>query len=283
MNILDKWEHKYRRFGIPNLTLIMVVCYTLGFLLNRTAPSLLEWLTLEPSMILRGQIWRLITWVLIPQSSSSFLMMILVLIAFYSLGNVLERNWGDFRYTLFIGTGILFTVIGAFLLYFVLGADSRLMLGGIFSTYYISMSVFLAFAISYSDMSVMLWFVLPIKVKYVAFVTVAILAYDAFTDIRMGAWFLIIPMVASLLNVIILFIMTRNLNRVNPKEIRRRQEFKRAVSQGQARRENITKHKCAICGRTELDDPSLEFRFCSRCNGNYEYCQDHLFTHQHVK
>ena len=91
--------------------------------------------------------------------------------------------------------------------------------------------------------------------------------------------------VASLLNFVIYFLGTRDIHRYNPKEVHRRNEFRRAMEPKSRAGQNgaITKHKCAICGRTELDDPNLEFRFCSKCNGNYEYCQDHLFTHTHVK
>ena len=89
-----------------------------------------------------------------------------------------------------------------------------------------------------------------------------------------------------LANVLVFFLMTRKGKRGSFQQNRRRKEFKKAVSRGEAEYRNpngITKHKCALCGRTEKDDPNLEFRFCSRCNGNYEYCQDHLFTHEHVK
>ena len=95
---------------------------------------------------------------------------------------------------------------------------------------------------------------------------------------------------AALLNFIIFFLGTRNLNRYNPKEIHRRNQFKRAMGEsktvpfpGGSKSGEVTKHKCAVCGRTEKDDPNLEFRFCSKCNGNYEYCQDHLYTHIHKK
>ena len=94
-----------------------------------------------------------------------------------------------------------------------------------------------------------------------------------------------VPIVASLLNFVLFFFSTKNMHRYNPKEVHRRREFKKAVAQSRVNPAagGVTKHKCAICGRTEKDDPNLEFRFCSKCNGNYEYCQDHLFTHQHVK
>lgn len=86
-------------------------------------------------------------------------------------------------------------------------------------------------------------------------------------------------MAASLFNFVVFWITSKNHIHMSPKQVKRRQEFRREVK----RNTGVTKHKCAICGRTELDSPDLEFRFCSKCNGNYEYCQEHLFTHQHVK
>ena len=177
-----------------------------------------------------------------------------------------------------------FTIIGAFILYFLLGGN--VLVGSVFSTYYISLSTFLAYAMCYPDMSVLLMFIIPVKMKWMAVFYVVIVAYEMIQYIMAGAWYLVIPIVASLLNFIIFYFGSKDFSRYNPKEVHRRNEFRRAMeprgrtgSGGGA----LTKHKCAICGRTELDDPNLEFRFCSRCNGNYEYCQDHLFTHTHVK
>jgi hypothetical protein len=243
-------------------------------------------LTLNVYKILHGQIWRLVTWIIYPPSSSNILLFVISVIFFYyPVGNALERTWGAFRYNLYILSGMVFTVIGAFILYFITGGILDYYGINVFSTYYISMSVFLAFATMYPDMQIMLWFVIPIKMKWMAIVYVAILVYDMITDIRSGWWFMIVPVLASLLNFILFFLGTRDTQRYNPKEIHRRQQFKKAMNPGKVtpHGSTITKHKCAICGRTEQDDPNLEFRFCSRCNGNYEYCQDHLFTHTHVQ
>ncbi len=98
---------------------------------------------------------------------------------------------------------------------------------------------------------------------------------------------MIVPVFASLLNFVIYFFLIQDMSRYNPKEMKRRRDFRKAmeptsrVQAGGAK--SVTKHKCAICGQTEEDDPNLEFRFCSKCNGNYEYCQNHLFTHKHVQ
>ena len=279
MKLFNKLERKFGRFGIPHLTNYIIGCYILGYVIALMRSDFLSYLTLEPAWILRGQIWRLITWVLIPPESLS-VFTIIMLLFYYSLGTTLERTWGTFRYTLYIFSGLIFTILGAFFLYFIMGGNVT-GIGNFFSTYYVSMSIFLAFAVSYPNMRVLLYFVIPIKMKWMAFVYAAMILYDIFNYVRMGLWPMAVPIVASLLNFVILFFSTRDIGRYRPKEVRRRQNFKKAVNPSKVT--TITKHKCAVCGRTERDGENLEFRFCSKCNGNYEYCQDHLYTHEHVK
>ena len=285
MKFIDKLERKFGRFGIPNLTIYMIVCYVIGYALMIVNPGILNWLSLEPAYILRGQVWRLVTWVLYPPSTSGVLWFaIAVLFFYYPIGTSLERTIGTFKYTLYILSGVIFTILGAFIPYFLLGGN--VLVGNVFSTYYISLSTFLAYAMCYPDMQVLLMFIIPVKMKWMAIFYVVIVVYEMIQYIMAGAWYLVIPIVASLLNFIIFYFGTKDFSRYNPKEVHRRNEFRRAMEpQGRMKSGSgsVTKHKCAICGRTELDDPNLEFRFCSRCNGNYEYCQDHLFTHTHVK
>lgn len=285
MKFMNKLERKFGRFGIPNLTIYMIVCYVIGYALMIVNPGILNWLSLEPAYILRGQVWRLVTWVLYPPSTSGVLWFaIAVLFFYYPIGTSLERTIGTFKYTLYILSGVIFTILGAFILYFLLGGN--VLVGNVFSTYYISLSTFLAYAMCYPDMQVLLMFIIPVKMKWMAIFYVVIVVYEMIQYVMAGAWYLVIPIVASLLNFIIFYFGTKDFSRYNPKEIHRRNEFRRAMEpQGRMKSGSgsVTKHKCAICGRTELDDPNLEFRFCSRCNGNYEYCQDHLFTHTHVK
>lgn len=285
MKFIDKLERKFGRFGIPNLTIYMIVCYVIGYALMIVNPGILNWLSLEPAYILRGQVWRLVTWVLYPPSTSGVLWFaIAVLFFYYPIGTSLERTIGTFKYTLYILSGVIFTILGAFILYFLLGGN--VLVGNVFSTYYISLSTFLAYAMCYPDMQVLLMFIIPVKMKWMAIFYVVIVVYEMIQYIMAGVWYLVIPIVASLLNFIIFYFGTKDFSRYNPKEVHRRNEFRRAMEpQGRMKSGSgsVTKHKCAICGRTELDDPNLEFRFCSRCNGNYEYCQDHLFTHTHVK
>ena len=200
----------------------------------------------------------------------------------FSLGTALERTWGSFRYNVYFFSGLLFTVLAVFGLYafyyFGYGVEVALSTVSLVSTNYITMSIFLAFAAIYPDMEVLLYFILPIKMKWMALVYVVMAAYyfvrgGIGTRVAIGA---------SLLNFIIFFLSSRNMRRFGPGERARKAKFKRQ-SAPHMKYANGAKHRCAVCGRTELDDPCLEFRFCSKCNGNYEYCQDHLFTHEHVK
>ena len=280
MNFLNKMERKFGRFAIRNLTKYIIGCYIIGYILMYmqalTRVDLMGYLYLSPYHILHFQIWRLVSWILIPPSSSNILFVVIMLLFYYSLGSALERTWGAFRYNVYIISGMIFTVIGAFILYFIMGTASVLY-APVFSTYYINLSIFLAFALSYPDMQVLFMMIIPIKIKWLAWLDAVYILYD----LVRGSWAIRTVIIASLLNFIIFFLSTRNFNRISPKEVRRRQQFQKAVHPKMA--PGITKHKCAVCGRTEEDGDDLEFRFCSKCNGNYEYCQDHLFTHQHIK
>ena len=281
MNWLDKLERKFGRYAIPNLTVYLLVGYVIGFGIVNLMPNMITWLTLEPGLILRGQIWRIISWVLIPPTSNLISIVFLVLL-YYSLGSALEHTWGTFRYNVYIFSGILFTVIAVFGLcgyfYFRYGVEIPLSSVGLVSTNYVTMSIFLAFAAIYPDMEVLLYFIIPIKMKWMAIVYAVMAVYYFVT----GSIVERVAIGASLLNFVIFFLSSRNMRRFGPREQARKAKFRRQ-SAPHMKYANGAKHRCAVCGRTELDDPCLEFRFCSKCNGNYEYCQDHLFTHEHVK
>ena len=173
-------------------------------------------------------------------------------------------------------------MIAVFILYgvffFLYGTEVSLSSIGLVSTNYITMSIFLAFAAIYPDMEVMLYFVLPIKMKWMAIVY-AVMALYYFI---IGGIVSRVAIAASLLNFVIFFLSSRNMRRFGPREQARKAKFKKQ-SRPHMTYAGGARHRCAVCGRTELDDPNLEFRFCSKCRGNYEYCQDHLFTHEHVK
>ncbi|HIS27134.1 MAG TPA: hypothetical protein IAA57_09620 [Candidatus Pullilachnospira intestinigallinarum] len=277
MDLLTRLERKFGRYALSNLSLYIVITYAAGYILSLTSSGLLSYLTLEPYYILRGQVWRLVSWLLIPPGRLN-IFTIITLLFYYSVGNTLERTWGAFRYNVYIFSGILMTIVGSFLLYFLYGG--RVLMGAAFSTYYISMSIFLAFAATYPNMQVFLYGLIPLKVKWLGYLDGILLI----VELIQGGWASRVVIICSLLNFIVFFLSSGSMRRFRPGEIRRKQQFRKAVHRSQVRPDGtVTKHKCAICGRTEKDGDHLEFRFCSKCNGNYEYCQDHLFTHTHVK
>lgn len=276
MKYLNKMERKFGRYAIHNLSAYIIALYVAGYLLYFLAPAAFRYLTLEPYYILRGQVWRLVTWVLIPPESPG-IFTIIMLFFYYSLGTNLERTWGAFRYNVYIFMGLISTVLGAFILYAILGGGG-LFGNSLFSTYYINMSIFLAFAASYPNMEVMLYFFIPIKIKYMGILYGFFIVYSFIKN----GWVGKVAIIASLLNFIVYFLMTRDFRRVSPREIKRKQDFRRQVKMTRPGNPNQPMHRCAVCGRTEFDGDDLEFRYCSKCDGNYEYCQDHLFTHEHI-
>lgn len=284
MNFLNKMERKIGKYAIPNLMIYLIAAYCIGFVIYTVNPNFMLMLTLSPYHILHGQVWRLITWILMPTDTRVFSLLIMALL-YYQLGSALERSWGTFRFTVYIFGGMLFTVIGAFILYGIYAAAGTGSLETIslissltFTTNYINLTIFLAFAVMYPEMQILLFFIIPVKMKWMAVVYAVLIAIN----LILTSWGGRIAIIMSILNFLIFFLSTRNYRRVSPKEIHRKQVFKAQMREPR-RGSMVTKHKCAVCGRTELDDPNLEFRFCSKCDGNYEYCQDHLFTHQHIK
>lgn len=122
MNFLNKMERRFGRYALTNLSLYIVLTYAAGYLLYMITPQVLTYMTLEPAMILRGQVWRIVSWLLIPPSTQNIFFILITLMFYYSIGTSLERTWGAFRYNVYIFSGILMTIIGAFILNFVLAA-----------------------------------------------------------------------------------------------------------------------------------------------------------------
>ena len=291
---MDKFERKYGRFAIRNLSLILIIVYAIGYLIAMSplAGTIISFISLNPYLILKGQIWRIFTWVLIPPGSFSLLTLI-TLYFYYSIGTTLEHTWGTFRYNVYIFSGILFTVLGSFisLLFFyiygrIIGVDGMLYAYQVFmlnpvSTYYISMSIFLAFAATFPNAGVLLFFIIPVKMKWLGILDGVFLLISFIT----GSIIDKIVIFTSMLNFIIFYVSQRRLIHTSPK-FRYQQAKRRKQYQSDIKKEmdpTVPKHKCAICGKNEIDFPDTEFRFCSKCNGNYEYCSDHLFTHKHIE
>lgn len=293
MNQQNRLRRKLEKYAIPNLTLYLIICYGIGYLMQFLVPAGYQYLMLDPFLVLKGQVWRLVTWILIPPDSSNIFFVLITLYLYYSLGGLLERIWGTYKYNVYLFSGLLFTILGAFVLYgysVLMGAQPTMYTGlyllnngsavyfGQFSTYYINMSIFLACAASIPDVQVLLMFLFPIKVKWLGIVYGIILLVNCIQG-GIATWIVVI---FSLLNFLVFFLRSKGKMHLSVGQIKRQQEFHQKMrAAGQTK--GITRHKCAVCGRTELDGDDLEFRFCSKCNGNYEYCQYHLFTHEHVK
>jgi len=292
---LNKLERKYGKYAISNLTLYLIIGYVIGYVVSVISPDLLVALQFNPYAIIHGQVWRIFTWLLLIPRDTNIIFVAIMLFFYYQLGNALENTWGTFKYNVYIFSGILFTIFGAIITYFgiimvgkgqltqadyqILPSYAGQLVGAAVSTYYITTSIFLAFAAIYPDMQVMLYFVIPLKIKWLGI----LYAIGIGVDIVFSPWPVKAVIIFSLLNFLVFFFTTRNYARINPSNIKRKQEYRKKIREAHKNTtyENGARHKCAICGRTELDDPNLTFRYCSKCSGGREYCQDHLFTHEH--
>ncbi len=296
MNKIGKFEKRFGKYAIHRLPLYLIIGYAFGYLITFVGQSdvagfsIIDYINLNPYAILHGEVWRLFTWIIVPPSSFSIFTLIM-LYFYYSIGTSLERVWGAFRFNLYIFSGMLFTVIGAFLLYFAIQAgvfgqysNTAESFGSIlsyyFSTYYVNLSIILAFAATFPEVQILLMMIFPIKIKWLGVAYGAMQVYTIISAIINGDFITVTVILVSLLNFMIFFFMIRKRSSVSLKQRKRSHDFHKKM---QASSPNTPKHKCVVCGRTELDGENLVFRYCSKCNGNFEYCQDHIFTHEHVK
>ncbi len=291
--MIEKLERKFGKYAIPNLMYYIIILYGVGWVLQVFAAGFYEaYLSLDPTLILKGQIWRLVTFLVYPPSTDIFYFL-LGMYLYYSIGKTLEYQWGPFRFNLYFFTGVVLHIIAAFVCCYIFRAN----LGVMFGTYYLNMSLFFAYAATYPDATFLLFFIIPIKAKWLGIINgvyfgLTILAgfFTRFFSLSMLMGLAQAGIIAhpaysvmalvSLGNFLLFFFGMRNMRRYSPKAVYRRKRYTQSVQKGQRA---VNTHKCAICGRTEKDGENLEFRFCSKCKGNYEYCQDHLFTHEHVK
>ncbi|CRZ33748.1 hypothetical protein DFR55_1037 [Herbinix hemicellulosilytica] len=290
MRFLQRLERKFGRYAVPNLMKYVILLYAVGILIFSASPYAYLFLGLEVDQVLKGQVWRLVTFLIPYNRFGDIFFVFLKAYVFYMIGNALENAWGTFKLNLYFFSAVIFNILAAFIVY---GIFRLNILGNFLMVVYspldiIYSSMFFAFAATYPNMQFLLYFIIPIKAKYLAWFNGAFYIYEIYKLIRVGFYLGIIPIVVSLLNFIIFFLGTRNYRRISPRELERKANFRRQVKEGlrynsTGRQTVITRHKCAVCGRTELDDDDLEFRFCSKCDGNYEYCMEHLFTHEHVK
>ncbi len=311
MKLLYKLEKKFGRFAVTNLSTKICILFCISYGLWMVVPEFYEKLIFDVTFIFGGhQYWRIFTWIFtIPGEISVFTFLMLFIYA--SIGNNVERNVGTFLYNIYI-FGLIFFITAA---QFVSGLISYLQTPEIYEqlfeltksygevlynqqllavmsnmgpTYMISLSVFLGFALIYSDAIMLFMFVIPIKAGWFAVADIGYLVYLFATESNIIFRSVIL---AVLLNFFIFYLILKNYRsfrrfHANTDQLKKRKQFRRSLREQElkySQYSDITRHKCAICGKSERDGDSLEFRFCSKCNGNYEYCNEHLFTHEHVK
>lgn len=289
MNWIQKLQRRFGRFAIPNLMMYIIGLNIAGFMLISIQPQLYyNYLQLSIPAVLQGQVWRLVTFLLEPASSSAFSMFFFCLL-YYTIGMALENTWGTFRFNLYYFSGVIFHIIAAFLVYLIWHYDMQLNL------MYLNTTLFLAFGAEFPDYEIYPIFFLPIRVKikwlallegfFLAATIVSGLLTVLFTPALIGTSSSVPSALAaliSIINFILYFVSSGRFSRYSPVQMKRRADYQRKVKMAAPLRKGGTRHRCAICGRTENDGEDLEFRFCSKCDGAYEYCQDHLYTHKHV-
>jgi membrane associated rhomboid family serine protease len=257
MSWLDKLERRIGFIAIPGLIRIVVAFNALVFLLVRLNPDFGLMLNLDPVRIRHGEVWRLVTYIFLPQTFSFWIIFVLMFMWF--IGEGLERSWGAFRLTLFYFIGMIGTTVAAFLF------------GSNFSNAMLNASLFFAFARFFPDEMIYIFFILPVKIKWLAWVSAAILIFGFVT----GPMSYRMALVVALSNYLIFFgpeIIHDARNRRGVANRRQRFEIEQ-------REQEEPLHRCALCGATELTNPSLEFRVSS--NGE-EYCMEHLPQAQNV-
>ena len=283
-NRFDRFCFNHRDKGISNLMLYIALGNALVYLMSlidRTN-TLYYILCFDRQAILQGQVWRLLTYAL-TFDSGNILYTAIALICYYSLGRAIENAWGTLKFNLFYLTGILMMDIYC------------MIFGGYATADYLNLSLFLAYATMYPDAQFLLLFIIPVKAWIFALLDLALVVigllgnpfpYNLFSVISLANYFLFFG--KDVLNVVPVSwrMNTRRLfKKGSPKQKAKTIPYPNAGSYQAtvATPKAPYTHKCTVCGRTDLTNPELEFRYCSRCKGYFCYCQDHINNHNHVE
>lgn len=271
---IDLFCYKHPRFGIPNLMIYIVIANVVVWLFSMmdTTYTLINLLTFSPALILRGQVWRLVTFIFIPESSG--LLALIFFYFYYFIGKTLEDQWGTARFNIYFFTGVLLTIVYGFIIYLITGISYSI------GAQYIYLSMFFSFATLFPDLRVLLFFIIPIKMKWLAIVDAVIFAVGIVST----------PFPHNLLPVVavlnyLLFCGDELFGYIRPRARSQRKaatNFKREIHR--IKYEEKTRdysRRCEVCGRTDVSHPELEFRFCSRCTGYHCFCIDHINAHRH--
>ena len=287
-----------------DLTKGIIAVFILGYIMQVFFPDMTDKLSLNFDMVSRGEVWRIFSWIILAPTKFD-LLTFLMLYFFASIGKVLELRWGYVRYNLYVFGGLFIMVLAGLLSYLLLiyvpsvgefisgdGASAGYIVSYFVRTYPLILSMMLAYAVEFPNEKLLIWFIIPVSFKVIAIFYSLYLCYVVITDLMrcLGGemYYLIdlIMMLASFANFLVFFFIYRKKRhlKLTPEQTQMRKEFRENMKE--VMRENAvmkSRHRCEICGRTELDDPDLEFRFCSSCEGSHEYCMDHLKNHEHIK
>ena len=272
---IDRFCALHPKLAIPGLMRYIVGANAVLFVLSLFAsPGTLNFLAMDARSVLHGEVWRIVTYVLLPDGGGIFLLISLMF--YYWLGETLERMWGSAKFTFYYVSGVLLTAAGYLLAYAIDGLSYPF-----WGASYVNMAMFFAYALSFPDAMVRLYFLIPIKMKWLAILDAVYFAAGVFQYARAGLWGMALMPVIAILNFFIFFSPDFHRRadqiryRVRPEAV----QFRRAVKE--QKRQKGYNHKCEVCGRTDAEFPDLEFRYCSRCQGYHCFCQDHIFSHTH--
>jgi hypothetical protein len=260
MSLLDKLERRFGRFAVPHVTVGLIACQVVVYALAYAKPEMVRPLELWPELVLEGQVWRVITFLMLPPFSHPILAFFFWYLL-YLMGESLELFWGTFRYNVYLLIGLVATVGVSFI------QPNMPATNGFFQG-----SVFLAFAFLNPDFELYVFFILPVRIKWFALVT---WLYYGFTLI-FGSWLERLLVLAAVSNFL-LFFAADIVERI--KTGRRRMAYQ---AKQFTQREKPYFHRCVICGITDRSHPQMEFRYCSKCDGTQGYCMDHLHDHAHI-
>ncbi|HIR32410.1 MAG TPA: rhomboid family intramembrane serine protease [Candidatus Faecousia faecavium] len=280
----DLFCYRNRNKGIPNLMLYIVLGTAVVYVMSQMSrnPFLYNLLYFDRELILRGQVWRLITYPL-TYNAGSLLLTAISLFCYYSLGRAMENIWGTLRFNLFYLTGVVMMDVYC------------MIFGGYASVTYLNLSLFLSYATLYPDSQFLLFFIIPIRAWIFALFDLAIVLidlvslpfpYNLFSVISLANYFLFFG--KDVLNVIPMS-WRANARRAFRKASPSNKKAKvisfdaGSYEASHASPKAPYTHRCTVCGRTDISNPELEFRYCSRCKGYYCYCQDHINNHVHIQ
>ena len=281
----ERFCFQNRHKGISNLMLYVVLGSAIVYLLSQMSGSytLYYLLCFDRTAILQGQIWRLFTYPLTFGFGSNILFLAIASFCYYSLGRAIENIWGTLKFNLFYFSGIILMDIYC------------MVFGGYADASYLNMSLFLAFATMYPNAQFLLFFIIPVKAWIFALIDLVLVVYgllvypfpdNFFSVIALANYFLffgkdvlnVIPM-AWRANARRLFRKTKQKSAPKVIPFPSAGSYEATVAKPKA----PYTHRCTVCGRTDVEHPNLEFRYCSRCNGYYCYCEDHISNHTHVQ